>query len=474
MAEVVNDLVNQKHDVHVVNCGNKLSNCYFNQTHNIIACAICQSRANHLLSMTNVKSDQIQELNFQNNNVEDSIPEFDSLQSLMSYQYKGINIGRGVASTIISIKRDYEISSNDHGQLIKEEMIKAMNVLEYFEAYIEKMKPEKIYLFNGRFSECFPLLELAKKYEIPFAALEAGSNPEKYMVFENSLPHSIENFDKRANLFWDSMDATTKENLSNQWFQSKRAGLQKNDKSYIGNQVSKELPDNFDKSKMNITIFNSSEDEMKAIAEWKSEIFSSQNVAIEMILNHFKDNDSIHFFLRVHPNLLTVRNRQIIEIKKMSFPNLTVIDSSSKVDSYHLMEVSDKVICFGSTVGVEATYWGTPSILFGKSFYMYMDAIYAPSTFQDLAKLIEDKDLQPKAKSNTLKYGLYVSEFGFMPKAYEFGGKFNSKFKGKKIKRVYWDTIFYLVKYIFNIKKWISMQKIVHGTPLRLKHFFKL
>ena len=38
-----------------------------------------------------------------------------------------------------------------------------------------------------------------------------------------------------------------------------------------------QLPANFDASLMNIAIFNSSEDEMKVIEEWKLDLYKSQN-----------------------------------------------------------------------------------------------------------------------------------------------------------------------------------------------------
>src|SRR5690606_20179770 len=135
---------------------------------------------------------------------------------------------------------------------------------------------------------------------------------------------------------------------------------------FTDTQTQNKLPDNFDPSKTNIAIFNSSEDELKVIEDWKNDIYSSQNDAITSIVKNYLKNPDFHFYLRVHPNLGKLDNAQSKEIEKMDFKNLTVIPAFSKIDSYALMDACDKTITFGSSIGLEATYWRKPSILFGK------------------------------------------------------------------------------------------------------------
>ncbi len=473
-AEVIENLKNEKHQIRVLNCDAVLANCYLNPKGHVIGCAICQARTQKLFNLVGIEKKNIVNLKKHEKANQLTIPNFSHLQELMTFNYKGINIGRGTASTIISLKRDYEINTEKYGGLIETELRKSVNVMCNIEHQITEFKPDKIYLFNGRFAEFYPVIELVKKYNIPYATVEAGSRAGKYNIYENSLPHSIKAWEREANKLWDNFETTERIKLANQWFNDKKYGRQKNDKSYIGKQTKQTLPQNFDESKINIAIFNSSEDEMKAIVEWQTELYDSQNEAIEKMVGYFVNNTNIHFYLRVHPNLGKVDNIQIREIEKMSFPNLTVIPPNSEVDTYYLMEKCDKAVSFGSTTGVEATYWGTPSILYGKSFYMNQDLAYVPKSFQELVKLIELKNLAPMPQENTFKYSLYVSNFGFVPERFEYKDKFNAFYKSEKIRRFYPSTIFNIFKYSHKIKQWFRLHKLIDNNKMGLKDLFRL
>ena len=84
-----------------------------------------------------------------------------------------------------------------------------------------------------------------------------------------------------------------------------------------------------------------------------------------------------------------------------------VIIFSFALSSYSLMDVCEKVICFGSTMGVESCYWGKPSILIGHSTYENMDVCYVASSKEVLLSLIE-KQLDPKDRIGALKYSYFL------------------------------------------------------------------
>ena len=79
-----------------------------------------------------------------------------------------------------------------------------------------------------------------------------------------------------------------------------------------------------------------------------------------------------------------VNNAQLDEINTFNYANLKIIGPDEDIDTYKLMDIADKVISFGSTTGIEATFWGATSILFGKSFYMHLDAAYQPNSYNCL------------------------------------------------------------------------------------------
>jgi hypothetical protein len=71
----------------------------------------------------------------------------------------------------------------------------------------------------------------------------------------------------------------------------------------------------------------------------------------------------------MHPNQAGDRTGQAENIYRAltKVPGLTLIGPRDKHSSYQLLDQSDVVVTFGSTIGLEATFWGKPSILLGRS-----------------------------------------------------------------------------------------------------------
>ena len=67
---------------------------------------------------------------------------------------------------------------------------------------------------------------------------------------------------------------------------------------------------------------------------------------------------------------------------------MTVISPSEDINSYDLLDASDKVVIFGSTIGLEASYWGKPVILLGCSWYYYENVCYIPKSLNELNTLL--------------------------------------------------------------------------------------
>ncbi|MFT6335913.1 MAG: hypothetical protein ACI86M_002538 [Saprospiraceae bacterium] len=454
-------------EVLIVNCNGVLQNCYFNKAKNPIGCAICQSRQHQLLNLAGVPKERQVNLELL---VKDEINEqFDSLEDLVSYTYMDFPIGRGVASSIISYFRDYEINSTKYGDLINIELQKSINVLLNFKKFIKEFQPEEIYLFNGRFAEVWPVVLLAEKYKIKYFCIETGSF-NKYQLFENTLPHSIDGRHAILTDLWKNADEKEKIKVGISWFENRRNKTNVQELQFTLGQTNKLLPKGFDPNKINIAIFNSSEDEMKVIQEWENDMYKSQNEAIVKICEMFLDSPLYHFYLRVHPNLGVLDNLQMREISQFSFPNLTIIGPNEQIDTYALLDSADKIITFGSSIGIEATYWGKISIMLGKSFYSYLDVVYNVFCFEDIDNLIRNNNLTAKPRANTLSYGYFILSFGHPLQNFSFNSLKSSYYKGKKVRILTLPVLKYIFKYIKYYKNWRKLLRIFRpSNPLTFK-----
>jgi len=400
------------------------------------------------------------------------IPNFETTEELLGFSYDGIDIGRGVASSIISYYRDLDINSQKYKELIEIEISKAITVVKNIRHLHSNWSFDELYIFNGRFAETWPVIRFAEINSIPFFTMEAGAH-DRYELFENALPHSMIARQAKIEKYWAEAKPSERKALGNEWFINRKGGIEKFEKSFVKSQIEDQLPLEFDKTKRNISIFNSSEDEMASISEYQNDIFKNQNEAIIQILTHYKDAKDIQFYLRLHPNLAGVDNTQTKEIYTLHFPNLRIIKPTEKIDTYALMDACEKTISFGSSTGIEATYWGKPSILYGKAFYMYLDCVYNPQSFIELCSLIDTKNLIPKQKEATLPFGYFMMTFGKKPLHFRYDGIDNSSYKNKKIKKFYSSTPVLIAKYLSNYKLWKKLHKLYYGSSLSFKGIFK-
>jgi hypothetical protein len=204
------------------------------------------------------------------------------------------------------------------------------------------------------------------------------------------------------------IDMDKKINLASEFYERRKNALPAGDKIYTKSQRIGLMPEGWDSGKKNIVIFTSSEDEFVAIGEEfeKYSIFPSQIEGIKEIANHFLKNPQIQFYIRIHPNLSDVEysyHNKLYEFEK--YPNIKVIGPKSNISSYSLIDNSDIVVVFGSTIGIEAAYWGKPTILLSGAMYYYLDCCYIPSSKNELFELI-NSHLLPKEKLGTYKFGL--------------------------------------------------------------------
>ncbi len=471
-AEVFSLLNKEENNLKVVLCDNVLHNCFFNRSHNILGCIACQSRLHKILDLVGIPAENRIKLKFNPNGSDITIPNFDNLSELLRYTYKGIDIGRGAASSIITYYRDYEISSAKYKDILDLELKKSMLVVDFFEEFLNNESIDEIYLFNGRFSEVRPLMKLAQATKIPFYTIESGT-VNHYHLYDNCLPHSIENSTLEIHDMWTKAAPQERLEIAEEFFFNRRTGNEKLGFSFTKKQQRDLLPDHFDFKKKNIAIFNSSEDEFKVITEWETDLYKDQNSAIFQLVEHFKDKADYHFYLRIHPNLTEVDNQQLHELRAYSQDNLTIILPEENVDSYCLIDSCEKALCFGSTMGAEATFGGKPSILYGNSFYMNLNCTYVPKSFEELESLILDDHLVPKDKLGALMYGYYLSTFGSPVEIIEFEDGKVSKIKDVKLKTFYPNALGLGFRYLGNIKQWFKAHYAYFGKKLNLKDLKK-
>lgn len=346
---------------------------------------------------------------------------YNDIASLKKISFHGVEIGYGALSTYVTYTRNVMPNFNEKlkeylNTLMRSEIKQTLAL----ETFIAGLKPDLIIFHNGRFSNFKPIYCLTCNSKIDYVATEqwmmADGEVRKNNFF-NEIPHSFRAINKKMLKAWDNAGANGR-NVGSSFFYNRRNSKYAGDRIYTKNQVLGSLPEGFDNKKRNIAIFNSSEDEYCAVSSEydKSLVYKNQYEALKSIFEHYKDDEGIHFYLRIHPNLKDVPWKSHTLLYGLKYPNVTIIPPTSSVSSYTLLDNSEKVIVFASTMGLEGSYWGKPVIALSRCEYTYMNLVYSPTSEEEVFNLIDNNDLKPlKNEINCCKVACYYMGFAVEP-----------------------------------------------------------
>jgi hypothetical protein len=193
--------------------------------------------------------------------------------------------------------------------------------------------------------------------------------------------------------------------------------------------------------------------EFAAVEGYDNPIYKDDIEALERVLDFLSGIDCV-VYVRAHPNMSNLdnpQNRLTAEICRRH-RNVVYILPEHTIDTYALMEAADTVVTFGSTVGVEACYWGKPSILLGRSIYEDLECAYVPKTHDEVKACLK-AILPPKTKFGAIKYGYWALARGQDFRYFEPDGLFSGKFMGVNIASPLHLKILYMM---LGLKKMVS------------------
>lgn len=387
--------------------------------------------------------------------------DFENVDQIKSIIYRNVYIGYGILSLYLSYTRDIDIKNLDGFRNYFTQIVDEIcDCIDYIYDLLAQIKPDEIISFNGRFFDNRLFYDIANVFSINYTSLEVVGGydePFKKVSFKGGLPHDIQISTQKIETLWRNSPLPYKEKseIAMSFYTRRRAGELVADVAvYTSAQKQGLLPQDFNYNKRNIAVFNSSPDEFAAVGgEWEENlVFSSQFEALEYILMNSKPE--MHYYLRIHPNLKNVDYMAIKDLYKLSvYPNLTIIPAESDISTYSLMDACEKVVTFGSTMGVEATYWGKPSVLIGRALYENLDVCYRVFDKEEIIPLLE-RNLTPKPQIGSLKYAYYLldTEYGVDSNSIDVNVKFRTlkwRFQFTSYFKIWGSQVLFQIVYFY-------------------------
>jgi hypothetical protein len=442
------------HEIFILRCDDKLENCFWNPEKNKFICNNCISKYNNALATINYIPNQDNIITYPRRDLLNIINDlyFENIDELKDFEFEGVNLGVAIASRLISYYRDHKFNTKKYHKQIIKEVKTAINIyITTKEAFI-KNKPDIVYVFNGRITSEHPIIQVCKQLNINYYTFEYAYTNDSYLLRKNTTVHNLDAFANEIDQMWNLYGETNIEKC-HEFFLNKRLRIVNlKSTSYTKDQKFGSLPQSFNSEKKNIIIYNSTIDEYAALEGWQNPIYEDETQAIDLILKEFKEKNNYFFYLRVHPNMknLPEETTQLKDIKKLGLDhsNLEIIWPNQEIDSYKLLDESDIVITFGSTIGIEAAYWNKPSILIGHALYESLDCIYKPTNHNELVQLLQ-KDLIPLNNFSALKYAnrelTYGTRFKYFKETKIINGLSIGKFNGVQIKPNFMTHMLYKI-----------------------------
>ncbi len=361
--------------------------------------------------------------------------DFESLDDLIAYQIDDFDIGYAALSSLVSICRDPEPDLVAYRDTLNRFLVSAGQTYQQTLDFLRLNAIDRVYVFNGRFAAMRGVLRACQRMNVDCYLHERGCDGQHFELCKNHLPHDITAIETVINEYWDMAEANPdRQSIAASWFHDRVNRVEKVWHSFVKDQQQGRLPNDWNPDRKNVSFFCSSDDEFIAIGgAWLNDLYPSQPEAISRIAADLLQREpDTQLYVRVHPNVRDVDNQRKRETLAIDFPNVTIIPPEAEIDTYELMRQSDLVATFGSSVGIEATFWDKPSVLLGPCFYRNLGGVYGSSSHEQTIDLLT-QTLDPLDKTGALKYGFWFQTRGFRHQYFTATDLFEGNFKDQTL-----------------------------------------
>ena len=407
-------------------CPGVLPWCFQNPSHSKLLCKSCvanQDRGHKIASKNSQRQFHLDHKNINFAELEklayQIVASNSTSSELENLRYDDVLIGPGVSATISFSLKQSDADLKDCALLARNIIVSSMIIVQELPRIIIESGVDAMVVGNGRLATNWSASRVAEKLGVRVFAYEHLANGNVYLA-DSSPVHDIrtvkEIAERAQRLFEKEQDVSAAESFFNSW---RYPGNSSNNEIaaltekniFLSDQINGVLPQSLNQNEKNIVVFTSSEWEFASLPGWKNPFGKSQSEIFQSIITHPDLDPKIRFWIRVHPSQVKTEVEVLRDLVEKFKSCCQYIGPLEETDSYALIEACDAVLTFGSTVGIEATYWGRPSILCGRADYEFLDCVYMPIDLDDVVRLL-NSELVPLPRDSALPYYLVRNRAG--------------------------------------------------------------
>jgi hypothetical protein len=372
---------------------------------------------------------------------------FENRWTLKNYSFDGVDVGQAAYSSYIGVSRDQDLEGRLARYSLRQLLVTSENLVGWARMTLSQRTAHRVVLYNGRQNQYRPLLRVAQQMKIPVEVMEfSGQHAGCVYTFEDQLPQDLDVLNRSIETRWKTFGGDIRKCAADYYTYKRSGGVINDSKAYVLDQKVGMLPVGWNASKHNVAIFNSSEDEFAALGgEYDKTLYPNQAEAITRLCESLHDDPDVVLWLRIHPNLKNVGWGFAVRLHELQakYANVHVIAGDSPVSSYSLLDACAITLSFGSTMGVEAAYWGKPSILIGRCVYELLGSVYTPTTHEEVVELLRTRDLPALPVEGAYKVALFWSLGGHSLHSFTGNRSTGFRFAGRLLGKTLFEKLSY-------------------------------
>lgn len=331
-----------------------------------------------------------------------------SIPMLATLQFDSIKPGAAIANEIINYSKNENVSLLGKQKLITSLLRSYLEIYSHTSIVIQENNISRVHIYNGRF------LHERASWD---ASRQLGCETMIFETTHNRYQQRVEGFHNRVNNqivmkeLWENskLEIASKLNLASIWFREMKSNV---------NPFMVQDPNKFTFDQKYFVYFSNSDDEVVGFWDEWTEPLGNQFQVVSKLIEIFSTQDTYGLIIRLHPNLL---NKPVSVIKKWQSlktkRNSVLIQPAEKISSYDLIDNCVGVINFGSTIGIEAAYYGKPVLVLADCKYDELGIADKLFSWDEIQSWIKKAEFFPEnsisqRKMNSNIFGFYFQACG--------------------------------------------------------------
>jgi len=339
-------------------------------------------------------------------NIDAKIPVFSADPAIFKLYIEQFPIGPYLYNNITQYIKNSEVNlkHKETFELARELYSIGVQSYYYSKRIIEQTKPDIIYVCNGRFMSQAGTVWAARATDTTYYIHERG--PDLNNFFLNKYLHDHEGVHDDLRNINANVDQEILSHVANQFYTGIREGAEKSWPSFIGNQKGGELPAKI-KNRSFMSYFQSSDFESGTFPGNNMDRGLGRQKKAFQKLKSLCEKLNKFLVVRMHPNQANGSVEDFNFWKNQQSENTLVIEPTDPTDTYELMDKSEIVTTFSSSVGIEAAYNYKPVIVLGRCYYETCDEIMKPRSEEELESFLCNPS-KPRKRKGAEIFGYYT------------------------------------------------------------------